>query len=1129
MRKKTLLGKAIAALATAALVVCAPTASAKVYLSEDFDYPAGELYQQGDWVTCYQNYRNQKLMVADGNLLYSGYSDGKGRKAQLGWSTNGNDERCYKAFAGAGEGISTGTVYYSALINISQIGTPSQASMNPFITFIKASSANDAITDSSMAQNFAGGVTAYSSDAYSYYLGISKEPKTTVNFQSSWASTRMSYNKTYLIVVKYEFVDGTYNDVVSLFINPTDFTTEPTPTISMTSGNDASFGLLGMALIQGRTSSRNSPKGEIDAVRVADSWEGLFSNEHNADDEPSINPGEAPSFAATFVGESVAGILNVKAKNITSDISVSVTGPFSAPKTISADEAMEANGVNIAVNFEPVSAGENQTGSITFTSGEATATVPLTGTAYAITEFRNANQLANYDDYTEMRYTGKAVITLIDTKTKRAYAQDNFGGICFDFEYGDIKSVSVGDEITNVIGMKSTELGAPLLAVYARNPVINAQGKTKEPLELTATEFNASPSTYIWRLITIKDVTFTPVAGQKFEVGTTVRGTVNNGAVQVAVMPVTGTSLIGEAVPEKASVTGVSRSASIISLSPRGITDIAGEGTTAPVFEVTPQTLFTDECAPMGRATNVMSFTVNYANLASAVPVTITGSNASMFTASTSSIPAGTGEMTVTVAYNPTVIGKHTGRINFEVTPTELSTGANFTFYAYDPNNLPSISVEPETIPAFAATTGGTHEQSIKLNARNFPDNGSIKVMGDANGAFRINNTILSKYGEMTLKITFAPQSEGEYTERIELKGMMLDPVYITLTGSTTSGGVADEKEGDELPLSTLNPRKLLNETFTTTSANNTPVKIDGWKNVATEGLRAFWNMRLDGNGTAKATGYDSRIAPGEGTPSQMMLVTPALDYVNSDSKLLAFSIMGQNLTADMTDRLEVCYIDMDGSEMYVEPIALDIPAIADYNNEWRDYTIDLSGNDAIADVFFIGFRFTTTRGRDNSAVYYIDNVSWGRTDLPFIRPDQTVVEMDATTGKPASTTISVTAENLSDDIEVTFGGANASCFSVDTPLLTSLGGNLTVTFVSNKQGVHTGEIYLSSEGAPTSVIMFTVHNIGESGIESIEASEATGPARFFNLQGIEINREQLVPGIYIMHTADKTVKVAVK
>ena len=168
-------------------------------------------------------------------------------------------------------------------------------------------------------------------------------------------------------------------------------------------------------------------------------------------------------------------------------------------------------------------------------------------------------------------------------------------------------------------------------------------------------------------------------------------------------------------------------------------------------------------------------------------------------------------------------------------------------------------------------------------------------------------------------------------------------------------------------------------------------------------GKRAWWGYELPdedesaGEKVAKVTAYDGSVAEGEETECEMMLVTPALDFKNSESKMFTsesevtiFLTIRQNL-------LELCYIDLAEGDMFVAPIeGFNMPNMQDQSGEWQEYHIDLTGQN-IADVFFMGFRFKSTRGRANSVTYYIDDVSYGRTDLAVIRPSLTQLAFTAT------------------------------------------------------------------------------------------------------------------------------------
>lgn len=50
-----------------------------------------------------------------------------------------------------------------------------------------------------------------------------------------------------------------------------------------------------------------------------------------------------------------------------------------------------------------------------------------------------------------------------------------------------------------------------------------------------------------------------------------------------------------------------------------------------------------------------------------------------------------------------------------------------------------------------------------------------------------------------------------------------------------------------------------------------------------------------------------------------------------------------------------------------------------------------------------------------------------------------------------------------------------------------------------------------------------------DSGIADITADDANAPVEFFNLQGVRVNADNLVPGIYVRRQGSKTSKVLVK
>lgn len=400
---------------------------------------------------------------------------------------------------------------------------------------------------------------------------------------------------------------------------------------------------------------------------------------------------------------------------------------------------------------------------------------------------------------------------------------------------------------------------------------------------------------------------------------------------------------------------------------------------TAPELTVTPNQVFTDDAAPMGQSTTFATFKVDYKNMPTATSVYLTGANANQFELSATSIPAGNGTAEVTVFYNPTAIGKHNGRINFESSVSTLNCGYNFTALAYDPNNLPTITIDATDITEFKCKAGETVQQKFTVTTANLPDYGKAAVSGLSKGAFIINNTMLLKDGNAQFTITFKPTKAGTYKETITFTGVKAETKALELTGVATESGEPEaDAEGDRLPLSNVKPYTYLNETFDG-ATKNAVLCVNDWRNLAMQGKRAWWGYEWtdEPNKAAKVTAYDSKVEPGASTPAQMLLVTPPLDYKNTTKKVFSFSIMGDFMMNDMDDLLEVCYIESDSDGLYIEPLVMDIPCTPDMNKEWVAYEVNLD-NQNIADVFYIGFRFTSNRGTDNTCVYYVDNVVWG-------------------------------------------------------------------------------------------------------------------------------------------------------
>lgn len=564
-------------------------------------------------------------------------------------------------------------------------------------------------------------------------------------------------------------------------------------------------------------------------------------------------------------------------------------------------------------------------------------------------------------------------------------------------------------------------------------------------------------------------------------------------------------------------------------------TDLFDVASTEPTMTVTPTVVYDGSAVAIGSSTTFATYAVEYANLENPIDVYLTGANRNQFEVSAETIPAGSGKATITLTYKPQAIGKHTARINFESTVSTLNTGFAATGIAWDPANPPMIVAHSGGLTPFTCKAGEQQKQTITVTTSDLPDYGKAAVKGLSNGAFIISTATLLKNGNTQINITFKPLVPGDYEEVIEFSGIKAVTETIRIYGTATENGTTEDREGDRLPLDDSKPLASYMQNFDGVTKNK-PLSIEGWKNLAQVGNRAWWGYTwANGNSAAKVTPYDSKME--ETTPCVMTLVSPALDFKNTPNPVLTFKVMGTLMRDGMADQLEVCYIEKDGEGMYVQPIdGLNIPASPDKNEEWVPYTIDLKGLD-LADVFFIGFRFNSSRGAESTTSYYIDDFSWGQTNVPLIRPNIREGSFKATAGKKAtSPDIEIEGIALTSDIKISLYGAHKGFFTLSTTTLPAAGGKFNLDFLNTEPGEYAVEVDLNSEGAPLTAVIVGVQNETATGITDVIV-DLSQPVSVYDIQGRALITNKQISstselksafgeGIYIVKQGEKACKV---
>lgn len=231
-------------------IVCVVFAQAQLLLTEDFNYTVDTELKANGWVgTGATPSTINPIKVTTASISYSAYP-GSGIGNEISLTTSGEDlNKSYNA-------ITSGTIYYSAIVNLSAAQTTGDYFLH--------------IGDLPSG-------TSYFGRAYAKLVGekiafgVLKVSGGTV--APTYSDAVYDLNTSYLIVVKTDITNGTS----SLIVNPT-LGTEPTTGWLSNSDGSTAFPVAGLKTINVRQgTAANAPTLKIDAIRVATSWAALFS------------------------------------------------------------------------------------------------------------------------------------------------------------------------------------------------------------------------------------------------------------------------------------------------------------------------------------------------------------------------------------------------------------------------------------------------------------------------------------------------------------------------------------------------------------------------------------------------------------------------------------------------------------------------------------------------------------------------------------------------------------------------------------------------------------------------------------------------------------------------------------
>ena len=388
----------------------------------------------------------------------------------------------------------------------------------------------------------------------------------------------------------------------------------------------------------------------------------------------TVNPASL-SFTAN-TGQTVTKTFTVSGTDLTGNVNVSVSGNYYSVTPTTITPAQAAAGVTVTVTYAPSAAGTH-TGTVTLTSaGADNKTVALTGTATAVPTI-NVNPTA----------------------------------LTFN--------TTVGTPVTQTINVQGTNLTS---TVYV---AVSGTGFTVDKTNITRT--NANNGTTV-------TVTYSPTA-------------VGNH---------TGTVTFTSNGAETKTVT------------------LNGTAVGVPTITASPTTLSFN--TTVGEPVT-QTFTVTGADLTGNVSLAVQGTG---FTIDKTSITRNqaTNGSTVTVTYNPTAAGNHTGTI------TLTSAGAQTVTVSLNgtATTIPALTADPTTLN-MVTTVGTPLTQTFTVTGTNLTNNVSLAVQGTG---FTIDKTSIPRNQATNgsiVTVTYNPTTFGIHTGTVTITSNGAQPVTVTLNG----------------------------------------------------------------------------------------------------------------------------------------------------------------------------------------------------------------------------------------------------------------------------------------------------------------------------------------------------------
>ncbi len=332
-------------------------------------------------------------------------------------------------------------------------------------------------------------------------------------------------------------------------------------------------------------------------------------------------------------------------------------------------------------------------------------------------------------------------------------------------------------------------------------------------------------------------------------------------------------------------------------------------------------------------------------------------------------------------------------------------------------------------------------------------------------------------------------------SESVEVQSVTITPNTIDVRETFDKIEEAMLKDADSEPLA------VLNETFS--DLRHTRILgLKGWQNLTVRGERPFyaWKQKnADQSVVENEVAQISFLKYGveDRREHESWLISPTLSYKNAQSKDLTFSLMYRNQTTNGEELFGFYIItEKDGKATpYFLDISEYVPAGVKLESDmWFDYRIDLSKVEGltIEDKFHVAFSYySPVGGNATSLNFMLDDVTFGRTDLPELSVDNDFIQFVFRPGQEMTPQpLNIYSNRTTAPVTITLApSTQKKYFKLSSEKLPLEGGALAVGFKSNDSKTHAAALLVQTRGAEPIIVKLLAQPI-TAGISNVAGGD---------------------------------------